>query len=62
MNPLWESQKIINENVNLQMGLLIKQLNTIISVLEDHEKDMKNMADEINRLNKELSELKGERP
>lgn len=62
MNPLWESQKIINENTNMQMSLMIQQLNIIISVIEDHENDMKCMADEINRLNKELSELKGERP
>ena len=56
---LWESQKEINEVMGMQVTLLITQVDNLINILEDHEKDMVRMAEEINRLNKELSELKG---
>ena len=58
-NELWNSQKLINENNQEQMRIIVLQLDNLIAILEDHEKDMNNMAEEINRLNKELSELKG---
>ena len=56
---LWESQQKINEVTRMQITLLITQIDNLIGILEDHEKDMVKMAEEINRLNKELSELKG---
>lgn len=56
---LWRMQKTFNENIQYQMGLVTKQFDSMIKIIEDQEKDMNMMAEEIIRLNKEISELKG---
>lgn len=61
MDGLWEVQKVINENNNAQMGMMIEQLRMMIGIIEDHEKDMEKMAEHINELEKEISELKNGR-
>lgn len=61
MDELWKIQKEINNNNNMQISLIIKQLDTLISIIEDHEKDMIKMVEHINNLEKEVSELKSNR-
>ena len=61
MDELWKMQKEINNNNNMQISLIIKQLDTLISIIEDHEKDMIKMVEHINNLEKEVSELKSNR-
>ena len=56
---LWEIQKQINDLNREKTDVLTKQLLHVINILEDHEKDMMKMAERINHLEKELSELKG---
>lgn len=53
-----KAQMIINNNYNEQFGMVVQQLRFLIDVIEDHEKDMMRMAEEINKLKAELS--KGE--
>lgn len=53
---LWEIQKSINENNNTQIMALLKQIELLVSILEDHENDMKKMAEKINELERQLSE------
>ena len=55
-NKLWEIQKTINENNNAQVMALIKQIELLVSIVEDHENDMKRMADKINELERQISE------
>lgn len=55
-NKLWEIQKTINENNNAQVMALIKQMELLVSIIEDHENDMKRMADKINELERQISE------
>lgn len=54
-NKLWEIQKTINENNNAQVMALIKQIELLVSIIEDHENDMKRMADKINELERQIS-------
>lgn len=61
MNELWKMQKEINDNVSTQFDLVIKQISTLIDIIEDHENDMEKMAEHINKLEKEISELKSNR-
>ena len=61
MSPLWTVQKEINENTKLQMDMMIKQIGLLVGIIEDHEKDMERMAEHINNLEKEISELKSNR-
>lgn len=61
MNELWKMQQGINDNVNTQFDLVIKQISVLIDIIEDHENDMEKMAEHINKLEKEISELKSNR-
>ena len=55
-DSLWKTQMNINDQTNTQIRLLIQQIDFLIRVVEDHEKDMKMMADEINSLKYQLSQ------
>ena len=61
MNELWKMQKEINENNNTQFGLIVKQFDGIITIIEDHEKIIGEMVEHIEKLEKEISELKSNR-
>lgn len=52
-------QMQINLMYREQFNLLVEQISNLIQILEDHEKDMMNMCDKINELERQLSELKG---
>lgn len=54
-----KAQMLINENYNLQIELILKQLNIMLEIIEDHEKDMIKMAEEINELKQQLSKNEG---
>lgn len=58
-----ELQKQTNDYVNQQVELLmmqnqilVKRIEFLLKVAEDHEKDMERMAEEINKLKKQLSD------
>ena len=54
----WDYQIKLNDELAKGIGLTIKQIETIIAILEDHEEDMTKMANRIIQLENEISELK----
>ena len=61
MDGLWELQKTINENNNIQMQTVIAQLQMILDILQDRENDIEHLTRRIDELEKEISELKASR-
>ena len=57
MNDIrWKLQSNINENTQTQLECMNKQIEILIGIVEDHEKDMIAMADIINNLTRQLNE------
>ena len=58
MDLLWmKLQEMINDNQSIHNELVEKQLKFMLTVIEDHENDMKKMCEYINKLEARVSEL-----
>ena len=54
-----ESHELLSKRIDCnveKVDLCFETIKKLIGILEDHEKDMKRMAEEINRLNELLKE------
>lgn len=58
MNNLYEgfmkSQMTLNDIVKQREDLMMQQIGFLLEVLEDHERDMMRMAEEINNLKRQI--------
>ena len=55
-----ETQIKVNDCNQEKFDIVVKQLEFLVKVVEDHENDMEKMAKKINELEKQISEMKGQ--